>query len=228
MPTAAAAAPQSNSATSGFRVPHVWVHYADVDGDGISDRVRITPDTDFRVHEDGAGFGHYIVHVAASSGANASKRVHVAYYYGIHGHVWTPWYGAAQVDHFKGKEILVGDTTGAHTLVFHMLTYWKGRLFVLAAPGSEYGYTSWAINGAWGTGSEGWKCTPQGIESREVYPNAHHTYFHVRRVTYRFDGLEWFVYSRFVDRVPARADGSPPKYTWDYALFDCSGLPSHW
>jgi hypothetical protein len=55
------------------------------------------------------------------------------------------WQGAAHLDGRRGSELVVGHTSGAHTLFFHALTWRDGRLVTLDAPGRG---VTWVVDGA--------------------------------------------------------------------------------
>lgn len=202
---------------------HGWHYRAQVDGIGRADRITMTGGHDLRTSKVG-GTGHFLlrVHLAGSSNL-LSSRQRVDYYYSSR-KPWTPWYGASDLDRRPGKELLVGFTSGAHTQIYTALTDRGGSLVKLKAPGNGK-YSFWGVNSSYGTGSEGWKCTTAGVESRSVYPNSRHTRFHIARDRYVFRAGSWVRTHRVARTVDADASGSPPKYTDHYASFDCPGLP---
>lgn len=207
-------------------LPRTWVHHTDVDGDGVTDRVTIVRGDDLHVSQ-GMGSGHYTVRVALSSGGHVAKRLNASYYYSARQDPWTPWFGATQIDHHRGKELLLGYTSGAHAVVFHMLTYRSGRLRVLLPPSPHDDQGGWLINSSVGTGSQGWKCTDRGVMSRNLYPNGKHTAYVIDRASFVFNG-SWQRTAHVHRTVPADANGQPPAYTDSYASFACRGLPSRW
>lgn len=218
------AAPVLAPTVASAAVQHRWVHHADVNGDGVTDRVVLVADDDLVVRQ-GAGTGHFTVRFELGGlDYVGERRMHVSYYYG--GSNWTPWFGATQIDHRPGKDVIVGFTSGAHTQVFHIVTLHRGVMRTIEAPGKQP--AQWALNSSAGTGAWGWRCTSDGVESRVVYPNRDLSRYHIDRSSYVRQGSDWTRTSHFSDTVDADANGAPPAYTDDYATFDCKGLRTHW
>ena len=203
---------------------HRWRYQAQVDGVGGLDRIVIVGSKDLHLNDIG-GSGHITVSVRlAGTRRVASKRLDLSDYYSPQKH-WTPWYGATQLDHGFGKELLIGSTSGAHTQVFTALTYRDGKLRKLGAPGGKY--ASWGVNSSYGTGNEGWRCTSDGVESRAVYPNnIHRRRFHIVRDKYAYRSGRWSRTGHYATTVAANNHGNPPTYTDNYFRFACPGLPN--
>ena len=216
------AAPQR--ATAGT-LPHTWVHHADVDGDGTRDRVVLVRGDDLQVNHQW-GSGHFTIRIHLATGVIVHRRMHLSYYDGAGGSDWSPWFGAAQIDRVKGRDLVVGSTSGAHTEVFNVVALHDGALVKVVSPGGgpEDG---WTINSSYGTGSWGYRCTDDGVMTRLVYPNGEHTRFHIDRARYVLHST-WQRSKHVHYAVDADADGNPPAYTDDYATFDCTGLPTRW
>jgi hypothetical protein len=203
---------------------HRWHYRAQVDGVGDSDRITVVGGKDLRLTDLG-GSGHVTVRVhLAGTVRTVSRRLRLSYYYSPRKR-WTPWYGAAQLDHRSGRELLLGSTTGAHTQVFTVLTYRDGALRNLPAPAGlpHAPVAQWSVNSSAGTGSEGWRCTNTGVESRAVYPGSVHRHrFHIVRNKYVFGSAGWTRTHHYAATVTSRY---PPKSTDGYAEFACRGLP---
>jgi len=62
-----------------------------------------------------------------------------------------PFHGLAAIDGVPGKEIIVGDFTGAHALQWRVVTYRKGRLVTLPPPphSSLTRSSRWATDGSY-------------------------------------------------------------------------------
>jgi hypothetical protein len=93
----------------------------DVDGDARADQVGVLGDGP-------ASGGSITVRVRTATGHTAQSTGRNVYWY------TSPFFGAAPLDGRAGAEILVGDTAGAHTQQFRVLTYRKGKLVTLAPP----------------------------------------------------------------------------------------------
>ena len=218
---AALAAGTVTAPATAAALPHRWVHHVDVDGDGARDRVVLVRGDDISV-DHRTGSGHFRVRVHLASGNVVSKRMSVSYYYDGTGDHWSPWFGATQIDHVDGRDLVVGSTSGAHTQVYNVVAYRPGKLVKVISPGSgpEDG---WTVNSSAGTGSWGWRCTKQGMQSRLVYPRGDGSRSTIDRARYLYDG-SW----QRTKHVHYTVDGGPPAYTNDYATFACNGLPAHW
>ncbi len=144
---------------------HRWRHRVQVDGQAGQDAVVLIGGKDLKLDSFGNGIGHVLVRVhLANSRRTLSSRQFMTYL--SVRKPWTPWLGAASLDHRGGKEIMVGFSTGAHSQFFTVLNDQAGRLRELAAPAR----TSWGANSSFGTGNFGWRCTSTGVESRSVFP----------------------------------------------------------
>ncbi len=107
----------------------------DVNGDGLKDVVGVA-----RRGENGAPEGGVLVRVKTGAGQIASTRAGNEYWYG------PVWQGTAALDGRKGKEIVVGFTVGAHGQSYRALTWRRGRLVTLDAPGrGRYWYVDSAM-----------------------------------------------------------------------------------
>ncbi len=116
--------------------------YADVDGDGTRDVVALASRS--------AGTRRsVVVRVKTGPGRVVSVRRPAPYWPG------RLWHGVARLDGRPGREVVVGYTAGAHTLLFRALTWRAGTLTTLGAPGPG---TAWAIDGALSV-SLGWQRT---------------------------------------------------------------------
>ena len=126
---AEASPPPVCAGVAGCRV----VAQADVDGDGRTDTVAVV-----RRGADGAAHGSVVVRVrTATRIATAQRRL--AYWFG------DPYRGRARLDGVPGVELVIGSTTGAHTVFEQVLTWRQGRLVGLRAPDGE---ATWVIDGA--------------------------------------------------------------------------------
>jgi hypothetical protein len=226
----AGATPERRSAPQVTRLAgHKWHYHAQIDGKRGVDRIVIVGGKDLALNKYGpgsGGSGHFTVHVRlAGTTRTVSSRQSLFGYISPLKH-WTPWFGATNLDHRSGKEILVGFTTGAHTQGFTALTYRDGRLSVLPAPGPG-GSTGWEVNSSYGTGSEGWLCTSKGVEARSVYPtSSSHKHFRIVRNRSVYRSTRWVRTHHFARTVAANSKGNPPGYTDGYARFACPGLPN--
>lgn len=127
-PHADAAVPRVCAGVAGCRV----VSHADVDGDGRRDAVGVE-----RRGADGANDGRVVVRVRTATRIVSTER-RLSYWYG------RPWRGAARLDGVPGAELVLGRTTGAHTVFEQVLTWRGGRLVGLRAPD---GQGTWVIDG---------------------------------------------------------------------------------
>jgi hypothetical protein len=118
---------------TGVRGCHV-VARADVNGDGAVDVIGVA-----RRGANGAPRGAVIVRVKTGPGSIVSVRRPTEYW---GGHLWQ---GRAFLDGHKGKELVVGFTSGAHYQAFRALTWRRGSLVTLNAPGRG---KFWGIDGA--------------------------------------------------------------------------------
>jgi hypothetical protein len=224
----AGAAPSRSSAVSAAHLAgHHWTYKEQIDGKGGVDRVVIDAGKDLTLNQFGPGSGgngHFTVHVhLAGTTRTVSARQELGGYLSPR-KSWTPFYGATNLNETPGKEILVGFSTGAHTQTFTALAFTAGHLSVLPAPGPVG--SAWLVNSSFGTGSDGWLCTSNGVQSRSVIPaNTAQTRFRVVRNTYVYRSKGWVRTHHFGQTVKAKAKGVPPKYTDSYPNFACPGLP---
>ena len=117
--------------------------HADVNGDGTRDVVATAGR--------GGGSGRVVVvRVKTGPGRILSVRRPAPYWPG------GLWHGVAGLDGRRGKEIVVGYTAGAHTLLFRALTWRAGALRTLGAPGPG---RAWAVDSAVSV-SLGWQRRP--------------------------------------------------------------------
>jgi hypothetical protein len=218
-PPAAAIASPTGPATQAATA-HRWIFHADVDGDGHADRILIKAGKDLKRHV--AGWtGHYTVHVRLSSRhRTATKRLKMAFD-DSERKPFTPYVGAANVDGRAGREVLTGATTYAHTQVFHVLVARGSHLHVLVAPG----HNSWDVNASFGTGDQGWRCVPSGVERRSAVPSRHGRWYHVVRDTYERRSGSWRRVHHVSRHIKARKPFVPPAFLVGYDTFDCHGLP---
>lgn len=107
---------------------------ADVNGDGTRDAIGVA-----RRGANGVPHGAVLVRVKTGPQRITSFRARTEYWYG------PPWQGVAHLDPRRGKEIVVGFTTGAHAQFYRALTWRHGDLVTLDAPGPD---RFWYIDGA--------------------------------------------------------------------------------
>jgi hypothetical protein len=201
------------------QLPDRWTYHADVDGDGEADRLTLEPSDDLHVH-DQIGTGHYRLQVRFATGAEVGRRLWVDHYFSDRDGGWTPWFGSTQVDHVRGKEAVLGRTSGAHADFYVVVTYRHGRLRLLDTP---TGRSEWGVSASVGTGSRGWRCTEDGVQSRSLKPNSDGSRYRITRVSYVLR-IAWHQ-SGYVRRSVPATNGLPPSYAADYASFACPGLP---
>jgi hypothetical protein len=181
--------------------------------------VQIAPSSDLRVTA-GWGTGHFTVRVTLANGRVATRLLGVSDYFRGRGR-WTPWFGHAQIDHYRGQELLLGRTSGAHTQVYTVVTMRSGRLRVLDTPAGTAG---WVVNSSWGTGAQGWACTNRGVMSRSAVPSSDHARFRIRRESFVLR-LAWHRTSVMASTVAATSNGGMPTSVAHYGAFACRGLP---
>jgi hypothetical protein len=199
--------------------PQRWVHHTDLDGDGVADRIVITADRDLKIR-DGMATGHYTVRVTLSStGDVVERRLYADYYNGNYHRPWTPWFGAATLDHVGGKEIVLGASSGASSELLHVLVYTAGRLATLPAPGGG----GWNFNGDADV-SNGYRCTADGIETR-FYGQIGRSFDHwvVGRDYFVWRDNHWLRTRRARHHVRSESE---PSGTSTFGQFNCHGLPS--
>jgi hypothetical protein len=96
---------------------------ADIDGDGRSDQVGVASRGITK-----AGGGTIKVRVKTAKG----KVLQTTGSQALWG--YQPFHGVASIDGERGKEIVVGDSVGAHTLQWRIVTYRNGKLVSLKPP----------------------------------------------------------------------------------------------
>jgi hypothetical protein len=162
---------------SGCRV----VASADVNGDGRADPIGLV--------RKGGGLGErgtLTVRVATSPGRVVSVRRPLENWTG------TPWQGAATLDSRPGRDLMLGRQMGASAQFYQSLTWRRGALVALDAPGPD----RW-----WGVGRSatvigGWlrrAGDPPGVVSARVATSAAGTRatYRGRVTTYRWTPAGW-------------------------------------
>jgi hypothetical protein len=129
--TAQAAGPTVCAGVAKCRV----VARVDVDGNGTRDPVGVT-----RLGKDGGPQGTVVVRVKLRPHRIVKVRRTLDRWSGA------VWQGSAFIDGQKGRDLVVGHSTGAHALFFRVITWRKGRLVDLAAP---VGGKDWYLDGAY-------------------------------------------------------------------------------
>ena len=112
----------------------------DIDGDGRADQVGIVS------RNVTSSSGTITVRVrTATNKIMQTTGSKVSFWYN------RPYQGIAAIDGVPGKEIVVGDLTGAHAMQWRVVTYRKGRLVTLPPPpGSGLTRSSrWATDGSY-------------------------------------------------------------------------------
>jgi hypothetical protein len=97
---------------------------ADVNGDGSPDVIGIA-----KRGKNGAPQGKVVVRVKTGPRTIVSTAARTEYWYG------PPWQGTAALDGRGGNEIVVGLTVGAHGQSYRALSWRRGELVTLDAPG---------------------------------------------------------------------------------------------
>jgi hypothetical protein len=110
---------------------HVRAH-TDVTGDGVADAVGVAGRGD--------GADRRVIVRVRTEGTIVSERYRAPYWLG------PLWQGVAQLDGRPGKEIVVGQTLGAHAQLYRALTWRRGGPATLDAPGLE---RYWLIDSAY-------------------------------------------------------------------------------
>jgi hypothetical protein len=200
---------------------HRSVHLVDMDGDGTNDRVVIMADRGFSFD---TGTGHYTVRVRLSStGRTVSRQLAMDDYEGGTGKGWSAWFGATQLDGHRGKEILLGEGSGASSQSFYALTVRDGRLRVLTSPQFK-GDRTWEVNSD-AVDQSGYRCTAGGVQARGVGTlDASGRQWDVTRDTYAYGAHGWQRTAQFHRRF--HTHGGQPKSTNHYGYFVCHGLPA--
>jgi hypothetical protein len=196
-----------------------WHYRAQIDGLNGRDDITITASPGF-VFDHGAGDGMVTVTVALDGGSTSVLYVSLVEYYSVRS-PWTPWLGAADLDKWPGRELVIGVGSGAHSANFEAFAYRPVGQFV--EPGSPLG-DDWFVNHSVGTGSSGWRCTRKGVQLRAVSP-PRGGHARVRHDRYVFTTSGWQRTSHHTKVVPVDRYGNPPAYTARYGLFSCPGLP---
>jgi hypothetical protein len=182
----------------------------DVTGDGVRDAIAV-----IRLGDNGSASSAVTVRVKTGSGRIVSTTRPTQYWYG------PVWQGVANLDARPGKEIVVGNTMGAHTQFYLALT-WRHRALVrLGAPGPG---TTWMIDSAVWI-SAGWLRRPHdplGTIVKRVAVrtgDATQSPFRGKVSTYRWAHGDWHeVASKRIYPVPDRR-----AYSW--GGFHVPGLP---
>lgn len=151
----AVAAPGQGGLCAGLDHCHV-VARPDVTGDGERDTVALV-----RHGENGAERGSVTVRVRTAEGRVISTRRRTAYWHGA------LWQGAGLLDGRGGRDLVVGRTQGAHAQEFTVLTWRKGELVVLNAPGK--GRWWWIDSAVWiNAGWQHRKVDDEGLVRKRV------------------------------------------------------------
>lgn len=174
---------------------------ADVNGDGSADVIGIA-----RRGANGAPRGAVVVRVKTGPGRIVATRSKTQFWYG------RLWQGEAFLDGHKGKEIVVGFTTGAHHRSYRALTWRRGALVTLDAPGRG---KFWGIDGAVWI-AMGWQrrdtaaigTVRKRVAVRTGNPNSSPFKGRIKTFTWRHDGWQR-VGSRTVFPLPDQA-----AYSW--------------
>jgi hypothetical protein len=193
-----------------------WVHHADMDGDGIPDRIVITADKDLKIDQFN-GSGHYTLHVRLSStGKVLSERFAVTDYNNLPAKRWSPWFGSADIDHVGGREILLGDESGASSSQFYVIVYSRGRLRALPSPDGAWGFNSDVDE------SNGFRCTADGIEARGFgMVGRGFDHWVVDRDYFVWHDNAWHRTKRVHRRIRSKHE---PRGTRGFGAFQCRGL----
>ena len=191
-----------------------------MDGDGTKDKVIIVTDRGFSI---ATGTGEYTVRVRMSStGRTVSHRLTANAYDAWVGQRWTAWFGATQLNGHRGKEILLGEGSGASSESLYSLTVRAGHLRLLTAP-SFKGDRTWLVNSD-AEDQSGFRCTANGIQARGVGAiGARGRVWDVTRNTHSYRAGIWHRTAHFNKRY--HTHGRQPKFTKHYGYFDCHGLP---
>lgn len=107
-----------------------FVDTADVDGDGVLDEVALVGEPE----EYSSARTQFTVRVLLADGTTLTREVEVEF--------WgrdTAWHGATDFGQSPGEELVLGGSSGAHTLFFRVLTYRDGELVELPYPDGDPG-----------------------------------------------------------------------------------------
>lgn len=141
-------APSASAATtvctgvSGCKV----VSTADVDGDGRRDQVGIVSKR---------SSSNYRTTVRVRT---AKKRLMTTSFTSYWYHA-RPWHGAAKMDDRNGHELVIGQSAGAHSQSFKVLTYRNGKLTTLKDP---FGDSTWFIDSSYSWNAGWFRTTSRG------------------------------------------------------------------
>lgn len=157
----------------------------DVNGDGVRDAVGVA-----KRGRNADPNGAVIVRVKTGPHRIVSARRKLEPWFG------SPWHGAAYLDGQRGAELVVGHLAGAHTENFWALTWRRGKLVTLRAPGND---PDWVVDGAYSV-SLGWqRRTTDRVETvrrLEAYRNSNTSTFSAAFTTYRWRAGTWQRVSR--------------------------------
>lgn len=130
---------------------------------------------------------------------------------------WTPLFGVTDLDHHRGKELVLGETSGASSSGFYILTARHGRLRDLPGPNPS----GWSANSDVMI-SSGIACRGRTVQARSIWelPDLEHW----KRIVkiYRWRGSHWQQTRRIVQR---RKGAAPGHRFSNYGTFECRGLP---
>jgi hypothetical protein len=192
---ASAVGPGACKGVSGCHI----VARVDVNGDGARDAVGIA-----KRGKNGSPHGRVLVRVKTRPHRIVSSRPKLESWFG------GAWQGAAFLDGRRGRELVVGHTAGAHTQFFHALTWRKGRLVLLGAPGRG---SDWVVDGAFNV-SIGWQRRSTDrigtLRRREAERNGTSRTFTGTVTTYAWSGDRW----RRVHRVTRHHLAQRSAYAW--------------
>lgn len=160
----------------------------DVDGDGIADDVALV---DRRSDENKVD-----VRVLTASGLLEQT---VETYNGFVAE--SAWKGATDVDGIPGAELIILETSGAHTLFEKVLTVRNKKLMELPWPDPDDGSTisgetptSWVVDGS-ATSGVGITCSPDRTVTISRHSGGAGNMFDARQRTFRWNGTGWDVLS---------------------------------
>lgn len=179
----------------------------DVNGDGVRDTVGVA-----RRGTAGAPEGRVVVRVKVSPRRIVQTTRPTSYWYA------GPFHGAAGLDGQRGKELVLGFTTGAHTSFHWALTWRDGGLVTLRAPGGD---RHWVVDSAANV-SLGWfraKGTPPGrVTFRSAERVGTTKRFDARLRSYRWTKRGWSLVSTENRRVSEAT-------AWSWGGWHVPGLP---
>lgn len=170
----AAAATTVCSGVTGCKV----VSRADVDGDGRRDQVGIVNKSS------SSGKRSSTVRVRTAKG-RTMKTTTKGWWYS------NPWHGAAKIDGHPGSELVVVANTGAHVQFFRVITYRKGRLVTLKAPGKRQ---TWRIDSSYSFNFGWYRSTSKGkiyMTSKDAVRNVYSSGHDLRIKKYQWRKGAW-------------------------------------